>query len=139
MRAFLPVFGAALLLAFWVYALIDCIRTDEFRARGLPKGAWVFVIIILPLIGGILWFTIGKARMPRAGSTASNRRPLYPDDDPALVRGGNTGAEREQGIRDREAKLAELDDGDLGGDTLGGDDKPGNSGLKGTSDEPKGE
>ncbi|MBF0672112.1 MAG: PLDc N-terminal domain-containing protein [Salinibacterium sp.] len=126
MRAFLPVFGAALLLAFWVYALIDCIRTDDFRARGLPKGAWVFVIIILPLIGGLLWFTIGKERMPRAGGRSSTSRPVYPDDDPAFLRSVVTEAEREQRIRDLEAKLAELDDED-------------NTGLKGTSDEPKGE
>ncbi|QEE62351.1 hypothetical protein FVA74_12785 [Salinibacterium sp. dk2585] len=126
MRAFLPVFGAALLLAFWVYALIDCIRTDDFRARGLPKGAWVFVIIILPLIGGLLWFTIGKERMPRAGGRPAASRPVYPDDDPAFLRSVDTEAEREQRIRDLEAKLAELDDED-------------NTGLKGASDEPKGE
>jgi hypothetical protein len=125
MRAFLPVFGAALLLAFWVYALIDCIRTEEFRARGLPKGAWVFIVIILPIIGAILWFTIGKERMPRAGSRAATSRPLYPDDDLAFLRSVDTEAEREQRIRDLEEKLAELDDED-------------NSGSKGTSDEPKG-
>ncbi|MCW4385966.1 PLDc N-terminal domain-containing protein [Salinibacterium sp. SYSU T00001] len=125
MRAFLPVFGAALLLAFWVYALVDCIRTDEFRARGLPKGAWIFIVIILPLIGGILWFTIGKERMPRPGSRAAASRPVYPDDDPAFLRSVNSEAEREQRIRDLEEKLAELDDED-------------NSDSRGANGEPKG-
>lgn len=127
MRAFLPVFGAALLLAFWVYALVDCIRTDEFRARGLPKGAWIFVVIILPLIGAILWFTIGKEKMPRAGAAGgtAKSRPVYPDDDLAFLRSVDTEAEREQRIRDLEEKLAQLDDEDP-------------SGANGTSDEPKG-
>lgn len=127
MRAFLPLLGSALLVAFWVYALVDCIRTDEFRARGLPKGAWVFVIIILPLVGAILWFTIGKERMPRPGGRgATPSRPMYPDDDPAFLRQVDTETEREQRIRDLEEKLAQLDEDD-------NDQAPKNS-----SDEPKG-
>lgn len=131
MRAFLPLLGGALLVAFWVYALVDCIRTDEFRARGLPKGAWVFVIIILPLIGALLWFTIGKERMPKAGvRSGGSSRPVYPDDDVAFLRQVGTETEREQRIRDLEEKLAELDDDDA---AKGSNDEP-----KGSNDEPKG-
>lgn len=129
MRAFLPVFGIALVVAFWVYALVDCIRTDEFRARGLPKGAWIFVVIILPIVGAILWFTIGKERTPRPGAGPTRTtRPVYPDDDLAFLRQVDTETEREQRIRDLEDKLAQLDDEGTSGSTDATD----------ATDEPKG-
>jgi len=92
----------------WVYTLVDCIRTDESRVRGLPKIAWVFVIILLPLVGSVLWFLIGKERRTRTGPRTMTTRA--PDDDPAFL--GRLGMEqdREQRIRKLEERLAELDD-----------------------------
>ena len=93
----------------WVYTLIDCIRTDESRARGLPKVVWVFVVIALPLIGSVLWFVIGKERNNRPGASPAVRQKA-PDDDPAFL--GKIGLEqdREKRIRKLEERLAELDD-----------------------------
>lgn len=108
MRAFLTVFAAALAVGFWVYTLIDCIRTDESRARGLPKVIWIFVVIALPLIGSILWLTIGKERY--RPSSRSVPRQTAPDDDPAFLGRLGNEHEREERIRKLEEKLAELDD-----------------------------
>jgi len=93
----------------WVYTLIDCIRTDESRARGLPKMVWVFVVIALPLVGSVLWFMIGKERFGRPSSRPVTRQKA-PDDDPAFL--GRIGMEqdREARIRRLEERLAELDD-----------------------------
>lgn len=93
----------------WVYTLVDCIRTDESRVRGLPKIVWVFVVIALPLIGSVLWFLIGKERRTRIGPNPV-RQQRAPDDDPAFL--GKIGMEqdREQRIRRLEERLAELDD-----------------------------
>jgi hypothetical protein len=96
-------------LVVWVYTLVDTIRTDESRVRGLPKPVWVFVVILLPLIGSVLWFLIGKERRTRiAPRTAPQQRA--PDDDPVFL--GKIGMEqdREQRIRRLEERLAELDD-----------------------------
>lgn len=96
-------------LVVWVYTLVDTIRTDESRVRGLPKIAWVFVVILLPLVGSVLWFLIGKERPGRiAPHTVSQQRA--PDDDPAFL--GKIGMEqdREKRIRLLEERLAELDD-----------------------------
>jgi hypothetical protein len=92
----------------WVYTLVDCIRTDESRVRGLPKIAWVFVIILLPLVGSVLWFLIGKERRTRITPRPTTTRA--PDDDPAFL--GRIGMEqdREERIRKLEERLAELDD-----------------------------
>lgn len=94
----------------WVYTLIDCIRTDESRTRGLPKFVWVIVVILIPLIGSILWFTIGKERSGRARTVRPVTRQRAPDDDPAFL--GQIGLEqdREERIRRLEERLAELDD-----------------------------
>ena len=92
----------------WVYTLVDCIRTDESRVRGLPKIAWVFIIILLPLVGSVLWFLIGKERHNRPTRPVTKQQA--PDDDPAFL--GRIGMEqdREQRIRKLEERLAELDD-----------------------------
>lgn len=96
-------------VCIWVYTLIDCIRTDDSRARGLPKIVWIFVVIALPLIGSILWFTIGKERNSRPVARPATRQKA-PDDDPAFL--GRIGMEqdREERIRRLEERLAELDD-----------------------------
>ncbi|MEX1078185.1 MAG: PLD nuclease N-terminal domain-containing protein [Homoserinimonas sp.] len=96
-------------LVVWVYTLVDCIRTDDSRVRGLPKIAWVFVVIALPLIGSVLWFFIGKERRTRIAPRQPSQQRA-PDDDPAFL--GKIGMEqdREQRIRRLEERLAELDD-----------------------------
>jgi len=40
-------------------ALIDIITRDSLLVRHLPKVTWVFLVILLPLIGSIVWFAVG--------------------------------------------------------------------------------
>jgi hypothetical protein len=91
---------------FTIYALVDCLMTRVERVRAIPKALWVFVIIIVTPIGGILWLTLGKDRSPGAGPV----RRLGPDDDPAFLR--RLGRDKDQDVRIRrlEQELAELDD-----------------------------
>lgn len=84
-------------LVLVVIALIDCLSTDEGAVRNLPKVPWVFIILLFPPIGPIVWFVAGrpeKAQVGRAGRWAPGRgfpeyerpRPLGPDDDPEFLR-----------------------------------------------------
>jgi hypothetical protein len=41
-------------------ALIDIITRPDDQVRYLPKLMWVFLVILLPLIGSIIWFTVGR-------------------------------------------------------------------------------
>ncbi len=107
MRAFLTLAAGALAIGFWVYAVVDCVLTDARRARGIPKPAWVVVIIVLNVIGGVLWFVIGKDRTANRGAV---RLDQAPDDDPAFLRGLSSDAEQEERIRRLEREIAELDD-----------------------------
>ena len=80
-----------------VVALIDCISTEEFAVRNLPKLAWVFIILLFPPIGPIVWFVAGRPQKHRVGRAGDWRpgsgfpeyerpRPLAPDDDPEFLR-----------------------------------------------------
>jgi hypothetical protein len=84
-------------LALLVIALIDCLSTDEFSVRNLPKVVWVFLILLFSPIGAIAWFVagrpqktpVGRAGQWRPGSGFPERerpRPLAPDDDPEFLR-----------------------------------------------------
>ena len=52
-------FGSLLLILLPVFAIIDLIRS---RLRDNDKIAWVIIIIIIPILGSILYFLIGKNR-----------------------------------------------------------------------------
>jgi len=49
----------ALLLAFWVWMLIDCLRRDF---KGNEKIVWVLVIIFAKIIGALVYFFVVKNR-----------------------------------------------------------------------------
>ena len=91
---------------FTVYALVDCIVTDERRIRALPKAVWALVILLIAPIGGILWFTIGKNR----DADAVALRQLAPDDDPTFLKGLAHEKDQAERIRRLEQELADLDD-----------------------------
>ena len=107
MRAFLTIAAIALAIGFWVYAVIDCAITDARRARGIPKPAWLLVTIFLSVVGGVLWFVIGKERSGGRGNRAGNRAP---DDDPSFLCSLSADAEQEERIRRLEREIADLDD-----------------------------
>lgn len=51
---------ALLTLAIMITALIDAITRREDQVKHLPKFAWIILIVLLPFIGSVLWFTIGR-------------------------------------------------------------------------------
>lgn len=96
-------------IAFTVFALIDCIRTESSRVRVLPKILWALIVVVFSPIGGVLWFMLGKARQSRQPAPAYSNQ-VAPDDDPAFLRQLGEDKQRDQRIQDLEARLAELDD-----------------------------
>ena len=103
-------------IALLVYCLIDCIQTDV--PRNLSKTTWVFVIILLPVVGGIAWLVAGRperrpARNVPWPSTHTAGFPEYerprrsaPDDDPEFLAGMRTSDDKhEQMLKDWEAQL----------------------------------
>ncbi|THG31053.1 PLDc N-terminal domain-containing protein [Naasia lichenicola] len=105
-------------VAFTVYSLVDCAMADRTRIRGPRKPIWFLIILLLPVLGGVLWFLIGRGRR----ATATGRpRTIAPDDDPAFLRTIALNADEEARLQRLEQELADLD-GDAEGE---GGDAPG--------------
>lgn len=102
------IIGGFLAVVFWVFSIVDVAVQPATRHRGVSKGAWIAIVILLPVIGGILWFVLGRAR---AGGVVSVG--VSPDDDPEFLRRISQ-AESDARIARLEAELARLDDEDFG-------------------------
>ena len=82
-----------LTIAVTVYAVVDCIQTDDAQVRGLPKPLWVLLILLFPVVGAIAWFIAGRPQRGAPGPGPSGRGsshqpppPRGPDDDPDFLR-----------------------------------------------------
>jgi hypothetical protein len=107
-----------LAVMFWVFSVVDCAVQPSIRHRGVRKWLWVVIVVVFPVLGGILWFAVG-----RTGARAPLRAP---DDDAAFLRtlsgpaGPRTGVRptataqseriaRNERIKQLEDELARLD------------------------------
>jgi hypothetical protein len=73
----MPLFGGfgVLLLALWVFCIVDVITSEEWEIRNLPKLAWLFIVLLLPDVGSIVWLIAGRPQ--RAGRAARPVRPVH--------------------------------------------------------------
>jgi hypothetical protein len=99
-------------LALLIFCLVDVISIYESRIKSLNKIAWVFIIILLPILGPILWLTMGKLRRDasRPQSATRAKAPVGPDDDPTFLRNASRHDDQEARIRQLEAELKALND-----------------------------
>lgn len=85
-----------LTIAVTVYAVVDCIQTDDAQVRGLPKVLWLLLILLFPIVGAIAWFIAGRPQRgapgrgpgggPGRGPSHRPPPPRGPDDDPDFLR-----------------------------------------------------
>ncbi|MFT4258571.1 PLD nuclease N-terminal domain-containing protein [Microbacterium sp.] len=98
-----------LVIALMIGALIDIITRDDSAVRFLPKMAWIIIVILLPFIGSVLWFGIGReyfgdgVRMPRPQRREHAQHPPPP---PAPSRPVDTRT-TEQQIEDLDREIEE--------------------------------
>ncbi|MEF2975616.1 PLD nuclease N-terminal domain-containing protein [Subtercola sp. YIM 133946] len=100
----------ALAAAFYVYALVDCILFPRHRVRAVPKLAWVFIVLLFPVIGGVLWFLIGRGR--KSSKRQVQYRTVGPDDDPEFLGALKADPVSDAQLRDLEEQFAENEDPD---------------------------
>jgi len=101
----LLIIGGFLAAVFWVFSIVDCAVQPATRHRGVPKATWLAIVVLLPVIGGILWFVIGRRRANDPGA----RPVIAPDDDPTFLRSISK-TEQDERIRRLEEELARLDE-----------------------------
>ena len=89
--------------AFWVFTIVDCAVQPPTRHRGVSKPAWVLIVVLLPVLGGILWLAIGRSRH------TSRLIARAPDDDPEFLERIGTVSDQDERIRRLEEELAQLD------------------------------
>ncbi|HSP53840.1 MAG TPA: PLD nuclease N-terminal domain-containing protein [Cryobacterium sp.] len=108
-----------------VYTLVDCALLQRSRVRGLPRWVWIFVIVLIPVIGPVLWLLIGRGR----ATSGKVVRSFAPDDDIDFLKGLDRAKSDQERLRALEQELADLDapdPRDLG--------PAGNAGPAGTTD-----
>ena len=71
-------------LGLLIYCTVEWIQTPRRRVSVLPKAAWLFIILLLPLLGPGLWMAFGRAK--EATAAPQRRGPAAPDDDPEFLR-----------------------------------------------------
>ncbi|MDN5600850.1 MAG: PLD nuclease N-terminal domain-containing protein [Brachybacterium sp.] len=77
---------AVLSVALTVFALADCVQTEDEKIKGLPKWAWIVLIVLLPWVGPITWLFVGKERTGGGGGQPRRKGPTAPDEDPDFLR-----------------------------------------------------
>lgn len=91
---------------FYIYSIVDCALADGPRVRGVPKAAWIAIVVVFAVIGGILWFMIGRPRR----ALPAGPRTVAPDDDPDFLRNLERDRAQQERIRRLEQELTDLDD-----------------------------
>ncbi|WP_228545777.1 PLDc N-terminal domain-containing protein [Microcella flavibacter] len=101
--------GLPILLA--VLTLADIIMRGEHQVNHLPKTFWIILVIIIPLVGAILWWTIGRDYGPRpeAVSFGDPRRWERPAASSAAASAPLSSTEAELARLDAEIAQAETE------------------------------
>ena len=104
-------------LVLLVYCVLNVVTTPDHEVRNLPKLAWLVLVVLLPLAGGIAWLVAGRPvgpPQPRAGARAvpgAYDRPGRARQPPRTTtprswRGcGRADAQREAAARERRAAI----------------------------------
>lgn len=95
----------ALVLVLVVASLVDIITRPESDIQHLPKVVWVLLVVFLPVIGGVLWFVIGRTYSPRGGNGGGRYAEPFHRGDPGVLRAQVTSTR----VRTTEQELADLD------------------------------
>jgi len=75
--------GLVFELLLLVYCVLTIVSTPEHQVRNLPKLAWLVLVVLLPLIGGIAWLVAGRpvASQRPGGLPYKGNRGTFPEYD----------------------------------------------------------
>lgn len=78
----LGLYFGPVVLALWVFCVIDVIVSRDEDVRHLPKVAWLILVLLFPLVGSIAWLAAGRPRRQVARRGAYEREAAdFPEYD----------------------------------------------------------
>ena len=69
-----------------IFTTVYAASANRNQVRVLPKIVWVLLCLFIPIIGGLLYITIGRPIDGDSGQGAKRSRPIAPDDDADFLR-----------------------------------------------------
>jgi hypothetical protein len=84
--------GLLLVVALWIFCLVDVVVSKEDECRNLPKLLWLLIVLMLPDVGSVLWLIAGRPKgvrqswQQRASRTRMAPPVTNPDDDEEFLR-----------------------------------------------------
>ena len=104
---------SAVLFLLLLGALIDIITRQDGQVQHLPKLVWIMIVILLPVVGSILWFAVGReyAAPVDRGTFGDPRRSQARPSRPGEPRPGEPARGKYSGgpSRSTEDELADLE------------------------------
>ena len=74
-------FVGFLVLAVWIYCLVDVISRSDGEIRNLPKLWWILLVLFFPLAGSVAYLVAGRPRGTRRASAHERAAPEFPEYD----------------------------------------------------------
>lgn len=71
---------------FQIFTTVYAASANRNQVRVLPKIVWILLCLFIPIIGGLLYITIGRPIDGDSGQGAKRSRPIAPDDDADFLR-----------------------------------------------------
>lgn len=69
-------------VAIVVYCIADVLQSEDEQPHGLPRWAWVVIILLFPILGGATWLVM---KFMRGNGQRPHGRQVAPDDDPEYL------------------------------------------------------
>lgn len=79
-------YGLAATALFTIFVTVFAASADKQSVRVLPKPAWILLCLFVPIVGGLLYLSIGRPLSDPTSKPASRTRSVAPDDDPQFLR-----------------------------------------------------
>lgn len=102
----MPYLISLVVLAGMIFALVDIITRDQSLVKHMPKTVWIFVVILMPFLGTVLWFAIGR-EYPRREVTRPPQFAPWATEPPAPPVRPRDARSTEQQLADLEREIEE--------------------------------
>lgn len=82
------VYAIGVWVIFTVFTTVFAVSAKREDVRVLPKAAWIALCLLVPIVGGLLYLTLGRPlpAQDEYRGQGRNAKTVAPDDDPEFLR-----------------------------------------------------